>query len=117
MVPLIREYFDFIVPEFGFECTRTWDDYMSRYQGVEYRRGDLAIQVEQPDSPVLEVRVVDRIGGKERVRNLREIVGEEVWSNWPEGHGWPRPIKQDEAALQFLAANAKKALLDILCDR
>ena len=117
MVPLIRKHFDFLVLEFGFECTRTWDQYMSRYQGAEYKRADLTIQVEQPDSPILEVRVLDEIEGKERVRDLREIAGEEAWSKWPEGDAWPRPLEQDERALQFLAVKTKEVLPGLLNNR
>lgn len=106
LVPLIRKHFDFLVTEHGFQCARTWSEYMSRYQGAEYRSQHVMVSVEQSDSPVLGVRLVDRRTDPRLDLGLDQIVQEadpQVWARRPQGCAWPRPIEQDEEQLRFLA--------------
>jgi hypothetical protein len=106
LVPLIRKHFDFLVTELGFQCTRTWNDYMSRYQGAEYESEHATVLVEQADRPMLEVRLADRRAGSRFSVSLEEIVREadpEAWARRPLGYAWPRPIEQDEEQMRFLA--------------
>jgi hypothetical protein len=106
LVPLIRKHFDFLVTELGFQCARTWNEYMSRYQGVEYCSEHVIVSVEHSDSPVLDVRLADRRTDPRFGLSLEEIVREvdpQVWARRPLGCAWPRPIEQDEEQLRFLA--------------
>ncbi len=79
---------------------------MSRYQGAEYRSEELAVLVEQADSPILDVRLTDGHSDRRTSLSLEEIVREadpEAWSRRPQGCAWPRPIEQDDEQLRFLA--------------
>lgn len=69
IVPLIRKHFDFLVSDYGFVCVRTWNEYMSRYQGAEYNSGRATILVEQADSPILDVRIMDYLGHRGHSEN------------------------------------------------
>jgi hypothetical protein len=106
IVPLIRKHFDFLVTDWGYECVRTWNEYMSRYQGAEYHSARATVFVEQADSPILDVRIMDRQAHRGSALDLEEIVREadpEAWSRRPQGHAWPRPIEQDDEQLRFLS--------------
>jgi hypothetical protein len=106
LVPLIRKHFDFLVTDWGFRFVRSWDDYMSRYQGAEYQSERVVVLVEQADSPTLDVRFMDRQGDRRVSLSLEDVMqeaDETVWSLRPQGSAWPRPIEQDDEQLRFLA--------------
>jgi hypothetical protein len=106
LVPLIRKHFDFLITDWGFECVRTWNEYMAREQGVEYQSERVRVMVQQPDSPILDVRFTDRSSDSRLSLTLEDVVMEadpEIWAQRPRGLSWPRPIEQDDEQLSFLA--------------
>lgn len=106
LVPLIRKHFDFLITDLGFMCVRSWNEHMSREQGVEYQSARVTVVVEQPDSPIIEVWLRDRKCARHASLSLDEIMQEsdpEAWQRRPNGYAWPRPVEQDDEQLRFLS--------------
>lgn len=79
---------------------------MDRHQGVEFQSEHVIVLVEQVDSPILDVRFMDRNSDRRACLSLEEIVREadpDVWSRRPLGSAWPRPTEQDDEQLRFLS--------------
>lgn len=105
LVPLIRKHFDFLITDWAFECVRTWNEYMARYQGVEYQSNRARVIIQQPDGPTLDVHFMDRHSDPRFALSLEDIMKEadpELLARRPRGWAWPRPMEQDDEQLHFL---------------